>query len=127
MNCHSPSFIGHKIDLTALPPEEFPAEASSLGRGFAIAGGVAGAIEEAARIRHGLSGLSIAKADSLRSCRRMLQEIVDRKISPQLVGGMACPGGCVGGPGTLIGLNQAKIEVSRFAAMAKKYPSCPDD
>ena len=37
------------------------------------------------------------------------------KAKPNLVEGMACPGGCVGGPGTLIGIAAAQAEVKKFA------------
>lgn len=37
------------------------------------------------------------------------------ETSPKLVEGMACPGGCVGGPGTLASPGTASRQVTRFA------------
>ena len=40
-----------------------------------------------------------------------------------LIEGMACPGGCIGGAGTNIAINQAVREVAGFKnAAAKKIP-----
>lgn len=118
-------FVAKDIDLAAIDPSEFPAEASSLGRGYAVAGGVAGAIAETAEQKYGAPPLAVSKADTLRNCRTMLSEIKAGKSSPDLVEGMACPGGCVGGPGTLMGLAAAKNEVGKFAALsAARLPEC---
>lgn len=120
-------FVAKDIDLASLAAESFPAEASGLGRGYAVAGGVAGAIAETARLSFGKETTLIAKADTLRNCRAMLAEIKAGKSKPELVEGMACPGGCVGGPGTLGGLAFAKVEVGKFAGAApRRAPACPD-
>ena len=120
-------FVAKDIDLASLKEADFPSEASGLGRGYAMAGGVAGAIAETARERRGRADVSVAKADTLRNCRTMLAEIKARKTSPELVEGMACPGGCIGGPGTLAGLAYARAEVGKFAGAApQRAPACPD-
>ncbi|MGB4572021.1 MAG: monomeric [FeFe] hydrogenase [Rectinemataceae bacterium] len=121
-------FVAKDIDLAAIDPSGFPEEASALGRGYAVAGGVGGAIAEVAKIKYGKEDTVFAKADTLRNCRTMLAEIKAGKATPDLVEGMACPGGCVGGPGTLIGLAFARNEVGKFAAAAaNREPSCPGD
>jgi [FeFe] hydrogenase (group B1/B3) len=117
-------FVAKDIDLTAIPAVEFPKDASGLGRGYAVAGGVSGAIAETAEKKFGRAGIAVAKADTLRNCRAMLAEIKSGKATAELVEGMACPGGCVGGPGTLMGLLPAKNEVAKFAALAsERVPS----
>jgi len=119
-------FVAKDIDLAAIPPDQFPKGASALGRGYAVAGGVAGAIAETAEKKYGVRDLAVAKADTLRNCRAMLTDIKNGKIEAELVEGMACPGGCVGGPGTLAALNSAKIEVGKFASAARaRLPECP--
>jgi [FeFe] hydrogenase (group B1/B3) len=120
-------FVAKDIDLAAIEPSDSPDEASALGRGYAVAGGVCGAIAETARTLYGKETTATAKADTLRNCRAMLAEIKAGKIKAQLVEGMACPGGCIGGPGTLSGLAFARVEVGRFSSLAPmRSPSCPD-
>ncbi|MFA5852374.1 MAG: [Fe-Fe] hydrogenase large subunit C-terminal domain-containing protein, partial [Spirochaetales bacterium] len=103
-------------------------DASALGRGYAVAGGVGGAIAETAEKKFGVKDIALAKADTLRNCRALLADIKSGKVSADLVEGMACPGGCVGGPGTLIGLLPAKNEVGKFAAAApRRLPSGCDE
>lgn len=117
-------FVAKDIDLTAIPAMDFPSDASGLGRGYAVAGGVSGAIAETAEKKFGRAGIAVAKADTLRNCRALLSDIKSGKIKAELVEGMACPGGCVGGPGTLIGLLPAKSEVAKFAVLAsQRVPS----
>ena len=117
-------FVAKDIDLASIDPTEFPPEASALGRGYAIAGGVGGAIAETAKQRFGLDNIALAKADTLRNCRALLMDIQLGKVKADLVEGMACPGGCVGGPGTLSGLLSARNEVGKFAATApERLPS----
>ncbi|SLM13417.1 Hydrogenase large subunit domain protein [uncultured spirochete] len=116
-------FVAKDIDLAEITPVEFPDEASALGRGYAVAGGVATAIAETARQKYGKENIAVARADTLRNCRAMLADIKSGKTSPELVEGMACPGGCVGGPGTLIGLLSARNEVGKFAGLAPKNPA----
>jgi len=119
-------FIAKGIDLSTIEVAEFPPDASTLGRGYAIAGGVAGAIIETAENKYALKDIIAAKADTLRNCRAMLADLKAGKIQAELVEGMACPGGCVGGPGTLAALLSAKSEVGKFSAAAdRRLPECP--
>jgi [FeFe] hydrogenase (group B1/B3) len=114
-------FVAKDMDLAAIDPAEFPEDASALGRGYAVAGGVGGAIAETAEKRFGKTNIVLAKADTLRNCRALLADIKAGKTRAELVEGMACPGGCVGGPGTLIGLLTARNEVGKFAAAASEH------
>ena len=120
-------FVAKDIDVAAIEPLKFPDDASALGRGYAVAGGVSGAIAQTARERYGKESTTIAKADTLRNCRTMLADIKAGKVNAELVEGMACPGGCIGGPGTLSGLAFSRVEVGKFASLAAaRPPSCPD-
>lgn len=119
-------FVAKDIDLAAIDPAQLPQGASALGRGYAIAGGVAGAIAETAQKKYGVHDLAVAKADTLRNCRAMLSDIKAGRAKAELVEGMACPGGCIGGPGTLAALNSAKVEVGKFSSVAgARLPECP--
>jgi iron only hydrogenase large subunit-like protein len=55
------------------------------------------------------------QADNLRDCRKMLLLAKNGKTPGHLLEGMACPGGCVGGPGNLIQIERANKSVKTFA------------
>ena len=58
----------------------------------------------------------------------MLRKIKMGESQPDLVEGMACPGGCVGGPGTLSPIQQTSRQVIRFSESAlTHYPACELD
>ncbi|MCE5255539.1 MAG: hypothetical protein LLF89_01680, partial [Spirochaetaceae bacterium] len=117
-------FVAKEIDLTTIDPKDFPPEASALGRGYAVAGGVGNAISETAKVKFGKEKVEFMRADTLKNCRIMLAEVKAGKTKPDLVEGMACPGGCIGGPGTLIGIASAQSEVRKFAATSpRRLPS----
>ena len=118
-------FVATQTDLTNIETDMQVADASGLGRGYAVAGGVAGAIIETARVRHGLEDVPFQRAETLGACRRMLTDIRNGTTSPRLVEGMACPGGCVGGPGTLLPLRNAAREVQKFVAAAESRLPTP--
>jgi [FeFe] hydrogenase (group B1/B3) len=116
-------YVATQTDLTQLKQQLPLSDSSTLGRGYAVAGGVAAAIVETAQARYGLGEVAVQRAETLRSCQKMLSDISSGKIKPNLVEGMACPGGCIGGPGTLLPLRNAAREVQKFAAAAKsRFP-----
>jgi len=114
--------VARQIDPAQLRDGAYPEvqDGSGAGRGYAVAGGGAEALVATARVRHGVEDVPWQRADTLRSCRLLLREIAAGRTSPLLVEGMACPGGCVGGPGTLLGLKQAAREVARFVERARE-------
>ncbi|WP_297037463.1 [Fe-Fe] hydrogenase large subunit C-terminal domain-containing protein, partial [uncultured Enorma sp.] len=58
--------------------------------------------------------VKVAAAQGLENCRKMMKDAVKGKYDGYLLEGMACPGGCVAGAGTI----QA---VSKTAAQVKAY------
>jgi [FeFe] hydrogenase (group B1/B3) len=118
-------FVAMKIDLAEIKETTTLADASKYGRSYPVAGGVCTAIAEYTRSCHGFAEFEIAKADTLRECRKMLSDIKSGKIKPRLVEGMACPDGCIGGPGTLAPLKLARATVEKFAKDSDKIePGC---
>ncbi len=115
-------FEAKKIKLNRLEPAEDINDASSAGRGFPIAGGVTNAILENTKFYLQQEwNCPNTGADTLKDCLKMLRDISNSKISPAplLVEGMACPHGCVGGPGTLSPLRRAQNDAGKFAREAK--------
>lgn len=93
--------------------------ASEDGRNFAVAGGVAGAVVNVIHERDPEREVKVFNAEGLDNCRKMLRDATRGKFNGYLLEGMACPGGCVAGPGTLQAINKSAAAVKRYA---KKSP-----
>jgi [FeFe] hydrogenase (group B1/B3) len=120
-------FVAFEIDLTAITEGPAIQDASMLGRGYANASGVGNAIIRTAKKKFGIPEISFEKADTLSDCLEMLKNIDKGVICPDLVEGMACPGGCVGGPGTLASPRTVERHVARFASAASsEFPICEE-
>ncbi|MBR5496001.1 MAG: 4Fe-4S dicluster domain-containing protein [Oscillospiraceae bacterium] len=90
------------------------ADASVDGRGYAVAGGVASAIEHNIKEIYPKKEIKIDRADGLSECRKMLMLAKAGKKNGHLLEGMACPGGCIGGPGAIMPIDKAQIEVKKY-------------
>lgn len=95
-------------------------DATGAGRGYGVAGGVAGAIEEYIKANYPDVEVKIEHAETLAECRKVLALAKAGKKNGCLIEGMACPGGCVAGAGTNIAIPQAMKEVAGFKAAAKE-------
>ena len=102
-------------------------DATSAGRGYACAGGVADAIEKCVHEYYPDVDVKIEHAEGLAECKKMLMLAKAGKKNGCLIEGMACPGGCVAGAGTNIPIPQAVKEVTSFKnAAEEKLPSRED-
>lgn len=107
-------FEAKGIDLAqAVSDEPFEAGTAN-GRGFAVSGGVAGAVKQCIQKEHPDKEVLIDSAEGLKNCRTMLMMAKAGKRNGYLLEGMACPGGCVAGAGTL-------QPVVKSSALVKKY------
>ena len=93
--------------------------ASADGRGFAVAGGVANAVVNVIKNLHPEREVNVVNAEGLENCRKMMKDAVKGKYPGYLLEGMACPGGCVAGAGTLQSINKTAAAVKRYS---KKSP-----
>jgi [FeFe] hydrogenase (group B1/B3) len=120
-------FQAFGVDPAEMTSTQDIKDASESGRGYAVAGGVANAIIAQTKELLGKDvDIPFTSADTLSGCMKMLKDIEKGKIEPKpiLVEGMACPYGCIGGPGTLAPLHRAKRKVKTFSKRAKtKLPS----
>lgn len=94
--------------------------ASEDGRNFAVAGGVANAVANVIHRSHPDREVNVVNAEGLEECRKMMKDAVKGKYDGYLLEGMACPGGCVAGAGTLQAITKTAAAVKRYA---KKSPS----
>ena len=86
---------------------------------FSVSGGVAQAVVNAIKSIDPDREVMVAKATGLDECRKMLLMAKAGKYDGYLLEGMACPGGCVAGAGTLQPVEKSKKEVSGFSARAE--------
>ena len=117
-------FDAKHVDLTTI--EEDPDgvnDASADGRNFAVSGGVAQAVVNVIQERYPEREIQVSKAEGLRECRKMLQAAVAGKFNGYLLEGMACPGGCVAGAGTMQPIQKSQASVRLYARQAKHKTS----
>ena len=93
-------------------------EGTAAGRGFAVAGGVASAVESQIRRTHPDAEVKTARAEGLRDCRKLMALAKAGKYNGYLLEGMACPGGCVAGAGTILPVDLAAKVVGRYQSEA---------
>ncbi len=95
-------------------PDDNMDEGTGMGRGFAVGGGVAAAVAEAIKHIDPDREVKIEYGDGLRECRKMLAMAKVGKRDGYLLEGMACPGGCVAGAGTIQPVKQSAVSVEKF-------------
>lgn len=118
-------FIAKKIELSGLEASEDIEDSSNFGRGFAASGGVAGAVAAVvAELEPGRTVLT-EKANGLHECVKLMKQAKAGKKDGYLLEGMACPGGCLGGPGTLAPMVKAQRALAAF--MEKAQAKTPMD
>ena len=110
--------------------EEQPAMdgASGDGRGFAVSGGVANAVVNCLKEMYPDREVKVESAEGLANCKKLLTMAKAGKYNGYLLEGMACPGGCVAGAGTLqpiakssAAVNLRKKKSSNAHAMQSDY------
>ena len=107
-------FEAKEIDFETIEPMDDLNEGSAAGRGFAVAGGVAKAVEDMVHQIDPKREIKTARAEGLRECRKLMAMAKAGKYDGYLLEGMGCPGGCVAGAGTLLPVNLAANVVGRY-------------
>lgn len=113
-------FDARDVDLSKFESGTFEAEATAAGRGYACAGGVAGAIKECIEKYYPELEVKTEHADGLEGCRKILLLAKAGKKNGYLIEGMGCPGGCVGGAGTCMPIIKASAEISKIVDNTEK-------
>ena len=119
-------FAAKNVDFSKYIGERSLHEATGAGRGYAVSGGVASAIEKCIREYYPEVDVKIEHAEGLEECKKILLLAKIGKKNGCLIEGMGCPGGCVAGAGTNISVEKAKAEVAKFVANSTK-PIPPKD
>lgn len=95
-------------------------DATAAGRGYAVSGGVATAIQECMKEYYPKTPIKIEHAEGLAECKKVLMLAKAGKMNGCLIEGMGCPGGCMGGAGTNISLKKAQMELKKYKAKSTK-------
>ena len=118
-------FDAKNIDFSKIEadPADNMDEGTGMGRGFAVGGGVAAAVVEAIRHIDPDREIKIEYGDGLKECKKMLMMAKAGKRDGYLLEGMACPGGCVAGAGTIRPIKESMANVEKFKNAASEM-SC---
>jgi [FeFe] hydrogenase (group B1/B3) len=107
-------FEAKDVDFETIEPAEAMNEGTAAGRGFAISGGVAQAVTDLIHQTNPDLEVKTARAEGLRECRKLMTLAKVGKYNGYLLEGMACPGGCVAGAGTLLPVELAAKVVGKY-------------
>lgn len=119
----SAMFEAKGIDFETLEESAALNDATGAGRGYAVSGGVAGAIEKCIAAYYPDTKVNIQHVQGLEDCRKILLLAKMGKLNGALIEGMGCPGGCVAGAGTNIPINKAATLVKKTVeASAQQVP-----
>ena len=107
-------FEAKEVNFETIEPSEAMNEGTAAGRGFAVSGGVAQAVTDLIHRTHPDLEVNTARAEGLRECRKLMTLAKVGKYNGYLLEGMACPGGCVAGAGTLLPVDLAAKVVGKY-------------
>lgn len=107
-------FVAKGIELSEIEVSKEIQDASTFGRGYAIAGGVAEAVKNTALKIDPSREINVEGASTLHECVKLMRLAKAGKKNGYLLEGMACSGGCIGGPGTIASINRVRKAVTDF-------------
>ena len=105
-------------NLEVNPDEIDLVHASGAGRGFAQSGGVAKAVADKIKEWKPDMDVKIASAQGLAECKKLLMLAKAGKYNGYLLEGMGCPGGCIGGAGTIADPARTAIALNKYVKEA---------
>lgn len=108
-------FLAKHIEPAEIEIEEEWMDASETARNYAVSGGVAEAVRRRVNEIDPDREVKVEKAEGLANCVNLARMAKLGRKDGLLLEGMACVGGCVGGPGTLISQKKTKKAVNNFA------------
>ena len=112
-------FEAKNINFEEIEPMYDLNEGTAAGRGFAVAGGVAKAVADIVVQTDPSFEVKTERAEGLRDCRKLMMMAKNGKFDGYLLEGMACPGGCVAGAGTILPVELASKVVQRYQQEAE--------
>ncbi|MBQ0042813.1 MAG: 4Fe-4S dicluster domain-containing protein [Lachnospiraceae bacterium] len=125
-------FEAKEVVFADLPDDDTMHGASGDGRGFAVSGGVASAVVNCI---HELypdkypegEEVKVASAEGLDNCRKLLAMAKAGKYNGYLLEGMACPGGCIAGAGTIQPIQKSAASVAKHKSVSTNAHATQSD
>ncbi|MGI6425090.1 MAG: [Fe-Fe] hydrogenase large subunit C-terminal domain-containing protein [Tepidanaerobacteraceae bacterium] len=108
-------FEAYKLEPGEIEVEMTVNDASHDGRIYAHTGGVSSAIAASIESLNPNLEVKICYCNGIKECKQILDAIEKGKLDANFVEGMACIGGCVGGPGKLADPEVGAAAVDNFA------------
>lgn len=109
-------FLAKGIEPSEIEVDEPMMDASETGRFYAVSGGVAEAVKRRINEINPDIAVNVEAAEGLDNCVKLARMAKLGKMNGKLIEGMACLGGCVGGPGTVVAENKTGKAVKAFAS-----------
>ncbi|SHJ63602.1 monomeric [FeFe] hydrogenase [Propionispora hippei] len=110
---------GADLQAAMMPGEAMGSQATANGNLFAIAGGVAQAVAQAVQAQEGEVTVTACQSEGLEACQLMLKQLKKGELTANFMEGMACSGGCSGGPGTMNDVRVTQRLVKNFSQKAR--------
>ena len=107
-------FEAFKVDFSDTK-EEVKEHSAKAGRMYARTGGVSKAVAECAKSFQNDVEMKAVHANGVSACKELLQNILDGDIRGNFFEGMACEGGCVGGPKRILDKEDGTQLVDAYA------------
>lgn len=101
------------------PEENDYQEGTVFGKRFGNGGGVAAAVLECLKETDENTDIKVMKCSGAAECKKALMLLRAGKLPEDFIEGMACVGGCVGGPSRHKGEAEAKKDRDRLISMAE--------
>ena len=109
-------FLAKGIEPSEIEVDEPMMDASETGRFYAVSGGVAEAVKRRINEINPDIAVNVEAAEGLDNCVKLARMAKLGKMNGKLIEGMACMGGCVGGPGTVVDIKKSGKAVKDFSA-----------
>ncbi|MCE5196694.1 MAG: 4Fe-4S dicluster domain-containing protein [Negativicutes bacterium] len=113
-------FVAKEVQFAQITAEIPLNQATAAGRGFAVTGGVSGAVVDVIKKLQPERQIKVTTAEGLRNCKKMLTAAKSSVYNGYLLEGMACPGGCIAGAGTIQPIGKAREEVTNYKNAAQE-------
>ena len=110
-------FDSRSIDITVLEKTELN-NASCFGRIFARSGGLSEAVNQAIKEQKEDFTVVPEVCAGIDACRVALTKAEKGLLKGNFIEGMACPGGCIGGPGCLTHSEQNRLKIDEYAKLS---------
>ena len=116
-------FAAKDIDIESFEGDSSFHNATGAGRGYAVAGGVANAVEACLKEYYPEIPVHIEHAEGLAECKQTLMLAKAGKLKNCMIEGMGCPGGCMAGAGTLAPYKNSSAALKKFVSSStEKLP-----